>query len=65
MKRSSFKCIPFVGYKFLGLKNLVSHPQVHSYGGWVACLLSSPLDFNSFKVDMLARCDKAIRVDDP
>jgi hypothetical protein len=39
--------------------------SVLSLGGWVACLLSSPLGFNSHKVDMLAHCDKARRVDAP
>jgi hypothetical protein len=31
----------------------------------ITCLLSSPARFNFLKVDMLARCDKAIRVDNP
>jgi hypothetical protein len=44
---------------------LVDFVLVHSSGGWVACLLSSPPGFNSHKVDMLARCDKARRVDAP
>jgi hypothetical protein len=44
---------------------LVGGSQVHGSGGWVACLLSSPPMFNSHKVDMLAHCDKARRVDAP